>query len=362
MNTRIDVVRPREMTPEDLARWDELQAMVPGPAAANPFMSAHFARAVDGTRPDTRVAVVRRDGEPVAYFPYQRGRFGHGSALAMGVSDHQGAVVHPRESLDPRKLLEACSLSSWEFNHLSGEQRLFVPHATGRFTSPVIDLTPGFAHYEAELRSRSRSFLKGARAQERRLSRHLGPVRLVHDERDPDALSALLAWKSAHYRRTGRRDPFAQPWIDQLVRHLAITTHPECRGVLSVLYAGERPVAAHFGLRSRTVFCCWFPSYDRALATYSPGRILFLHMIEAAASSGIRLFDFGRGDAAYKDSFKTGHVSVHEGVLRRATPGAALHWVRREPARAAHRVVRRHPGLRSAVLRTMSAVGALRER
>src|SRR5690606_5978565 len=96
--------------------------------------------------------------------------------------------------------------------------------------------------------------------------------------------------------------------------------------------------------------------------TYSPGRILFLHMIEAAASSGIRLFDFGRGDAAYKDSFKTGHVSVHEGVLRRATPGAALHWVRREPARAAHRVVRRHPGLRSAVLRTVVAVGALRER
>lgn len=86
---------------------------------------------------------------------------------------------------------------------------------------------------------------------------------------------------------------------------LADTTSPDCPGILSVLYAADRPVAAHFGLRSRTVLSCWLPSYDRTVATFSPGRILCLRMIEAAAASGVRLVDFGRGEAAYKNSFKT---------------------------------------------------------
>ncbi|MFE9029031.1 GNAT family N-acetyltransferase [Streptomyces iakyrus] len=362
MNTHIDVVHPCEMTPEDLARWSELQTTTIGLAAASPFMSAHFAQAVGRARPDTRVAVVHQDGVRVGYFPHQRGHLGHGSALGMGVSDYQGAIVHPQARLDPKHLMRACSLNTWEFNHLGSEQQLFMPHASGRFASPVIDLSSGFERYEAHLHTQSRGFVKAALAQERRMSRHHGPVRLVHDVHNAAGLSTLLAWKSAHYRRTGRRDPFAQPWIGQLVRRLSTSAYPECAGVLSVLYAGERPVAAHFGLRSRTVFSCWFPSYDRALATYSPGRILFLRMIEAAAASGIQLFDFGRGEAAYKNSFKTGQLYVHEGVLRTATPGAALHWLRREPARTAHRLVRRHPALKRAALRTMVAVGGLRER
>lgn len=194
------------------------------------------------------------------------------------------------------------------------------------------------------------------------MDRHLGPLRYVHDERDPAALRTLLAWKSAQYRRTGRRDPFAQPWIARLVTMLADTRSPHCSGILSVLYAAGRPVAAHFGLRSRTVFSCWFPSYDRELATYSPGRVLYLRMMEAAAAAGVHVFDFGRGQAAYKDSFKTGDLLVHEGAVRAAGPGAVLHWLRREPVRAAHGFVRDRPALRAAAVRTLRTIGDVRER
>ncbi|MFF0204668.1 GNAT family N-acetyltransferase [Streptomyces sp. NPDC005017] len=360
MTTRIHVVHPREMTSADLGLWRELQSAPPGAATTNPFMSAPFTQAVGRVRPDTQVAIVHQDGEPVGYFPFQRGRWGHGGAVGLGVSDCQGAVVRPEARLDPQHLMRACSLSAWEFNHLESGQELFLPYTTGRFASPVIDLTSGFGQYEAHLRARSRGFLKAARAQERRMDRRLGPVRFVYEERDPTVLDTLIAWKSAHYRRTGRRDPFTRPWITELVRQLSAMAHPECSGVLSVLYAGERPVAAHFGLRSRTVFSCWFPSYDRALAAYSPGRVLYLRMIEASAASGIRLFDFGRGDAAYKNAFKTADLSVHEGVVRTPGPGAALHWLRREPVRAAHRLVRSQPALKGAAVRTLAAVGSLR--
>ncbi|MFI6039180.1 GNAT family N-acetyltransferase [Streptomyces sp. NPDC051315] len=357
---RIDVVHPDDLTPGDLDLWNELRTTTAD--AANPFMSAQFTRAIGRVRRDTRVAVLHRKKELLGYFPYQRGRWGQGRAVGLGVSDCQGAVLHPGVHVDPRHLMRACSLNVWEFNHLENGQDLFLPYATGQFASPVIDLTHGFEPYEDHLRTHSRSFLKTARAQERRMGRQLGPLRFVYDERNPVALRTLISWKSAHYRRTGRRDPFAQPWITQLVDRLAGTTSPHCSGILSVLYAADRPVAAHFGLRSRTVFSCWFPSYDRSLATYSPGRILYLRMIEASAASGIRLFDFGRGDAAYKNSFKTGDLLVHEGALRTAGPGGTLHWLRREPTRVAHRLVRDHPALRNAAVRALRAVGTMRER
>ncbi|RZU18069.1 GNAT family N-acetyltransferase [Streptomyces sp. BK239] len=357
---RIHVVHPDDLTPGDLELWGELSTATAD--AVNPFMSAQFTRAMGQVRPDTRVAVLHRRRERLGYFPYQRSRWGHGRAVGLGVSDCQGAVLHPDAQLDPLHLMRACSLNAWEFNHLESGQDLFLPYATGQFASPVVDLTHGFARYEDHLRTHSRRFVKTARAQERRMNRQLGPLRYVHDERNPEALRTLLAWKSAHYRRTGRRDPFAQPWITELVDRLAHTTSPHCSGILSVLYAADRPVAAHFGLRSQTVFSCWFPSYDRSLATYSPGRVLYLRMIEAAAASGIRLFDFGRGDAAYKNSFKTGDLLVHEGALRTTGPGGTLHWLRSEPTRAAHRLVRDHPALKRAAVRTLRAVGAVRSR
>ncbi|MFF3501386.1 GNAT family N-acetyltransferase [Streptomyces sp. NPDC003247] len=358
---RIDVVHPDDLTPGDLGLWNELRTTTA--AVANPFMTAQFTRAVGRVRPDTRVAVLRRKPEPVGYFPYQRGRWGHGRAVGLGVSDCQGAILHPDGvRLDPQHLMRACSLTAWDFNHLESGQGIFLPYATGRFASPVVDLTGGFDQYENHLRAQARGFLKATLAQERRMSRRLGPLRFVHDERNPAALRTLIAWKSAQYRRTGRRDPFAQRWITELVHLLSGTTSPDCSGILSVLYAADAPVAAHFGLRSRTVLSCWFPSYDRTVATFSPGRVLYLRMIEAAAASGIHLVDFGRGDAPYKNSFKTGDLVVHEGALRTPGPGAALHWLRREPKRFVHGLLRDQPALKRAAVRTLRAVGTVRER
>ncbi|MFD6230107.1 GNAT family N-acetyltransferase [Streptomyces sp. NPDC060232] len=357
---RIDVIHPADLSPADLELWGELRAMTA--PEANPFMSPEFCQAVGRVRPGAKVAVVRQDGEPVGFFPFERGRWGRGRAIGLGVSDCQGAVLRPGLAVDPHELLRASSLSVWEFNHLESGQDVFLPFATGRFASPVIDLTGGYAGYESLLRAGSRTFLKSTRAQERRLARQVGPLRFVFDERNPAALRTLMTWKSAQYRRTGRRDRFAQDWINNLVRMLAETDALACSGLLSVLYAGERPVAAHFGLRSRTVLSCWFPAYDRALATFSPGRVLYLRMIEAAAAAGIDLLDLGRGDAVYKDSLKTRELIVHEGAVLRAGPGAALHWLSHEPPRAVRGFVRERPRLKAAALRTLKAVGKIRDR
>lgn len=364
-------MRPGELDAAHIERWRELRALSGAPA--NPFMEPEFTRAVGHVRTGARVAVIEGaigggsgSGGPVGFFPYEKGPLGQGRAIGFGVSDCQGPVLSPEHGLTADVLLRACSLASWEFDNLEAGQTLFVPDATEEFDSPVIDIGQGYEAYEAGLRAGSPKFLRTTTAKERRLARQAGEVRFVFDERDPAALRTLMEWKSAQYRRTGRRDRFAKEWIGALVRKLAADHTPDrgagCSGVLSVLYVADRPVAAHFGLRSRTVLSCWFPAYDPAFAKYSPGLILHLRMAEAAADAGIGLLDLGRGAAEYKDALKTGDSRVHEGASVRPGPRAVLYRLGRAPSRRAHSFVRNRPKLAGYAQRALNQVGRLRDR
>lgn len=357
---RVLVLGPHELGPDDHKLWRAIRAESGAPE--NPFLDPVFATAVGRVRPGARVAVLMDEGSPVGYFPFERGRLGRGRAIGLGVSDSQGAVLRPGIGLDARALLRACGLSSWEFDNLEAGQRWFLPHTAEELASPVVDLGDGFESYRERLRRKSPGLLRQTLAKERRLARQVGEVRFVHDARDPEALRALMAWKSAQYRRTGRRDRFAQEWIVRLVELLAGGEEAECRGVLSVLYAAGRPVAAHFGLCSRTVLSWWFPAYDPAYARYSPGVLLHLRMLEAAAAGGIATVDLGSGPARYKDSFKTRDIPVYEGAVVRLGPGGAAFRLGREPARIARRFVRNRPRLAEAAATTLTRLGRLRER
>ncbi|MFF3325454.1 GNAT family N-acetyltransferase [Streptomyces sp. NPDC002889] len=351
---------PSELGARETDAWRELRAKSGAPA--NPFMEPEFTLAVGRVRSAARVAVLWDDGQPAGFFPYEQGPLGHGRAIGLGVSDCQGAVLRPGLRIAPRELLRACGLSTWEFDNLEAGQETFGAGAAEEFGSPVVDIGAGYAAYEDVLRGQSPKFLKTTLAKERRLGRQVGEVRFVFDERDPAALHTLMGWKSAQYRRTGRRDRFAQDWISILVRRLQETRAPGCSGVLSVLYTAGRPVAAHFGLRSRTVLSCWFPAYDPEFAKYSPGLALHLRMAEGAAAAGIGMLDLGRGDAEYKDALKTGELRVHEGASVRPGARAALLWLGREPVRRAHSFVRSRPRLAGYAQQTLNRVGSLRRR
>ncbi|MCQ4212909.1 MULTISPECIES: GNAT family N-acetyltransferase [Streptomyces] len=356
----ITVHRPEELTASLRAAWHE--TMENSPDYQNPFLAPEFTLGVARHRGRAQVAVLREGGEPVGFFPFERGPFGVGRAIGIGLSDCQALVHRPGVSWDTQELLRACDLAVFEFDHLIEEQKPFSRYITGTFASPVQDLKDGgHDSYPEWLKATYPGQARTTLKKERRLTRNVGEMRFVYDERDPKILRQLMRWKSAQYRRTGRMDRFARPWIVNLVDQLATVREPHFTGVLSVVYAGDRPVAAHFGPTSRTVFAGWFTAYDPEFSYYSPGLMMHLRMAEAAGRHGIRVIDWGRGEKEYKDWLKTRELRVAEGFATRAHPMAAAHRLWRRPVRGLRNTVLAHPALRTRADRILKTVGSLRE-
>jgi CelD/BcsL family acetyltransferase involved in cellulose biosynthesis len=108
---------------------------------------------------------------------------------------------------------------------------------------------------------------------------------------------------------------FEFDWTLELLLAVLQRQGPGLWGVMSALYAGDRLVAMHLGMRTETVLHYWFPAYDRELSKYSPGVSLLRLMAEHAAGSGIRRIDLGRGDEPYKLKFASGSIPLASGIV-----------------------------------------------
>ncbi|CAL9383624.1 hypothetical protein SUDANB1_01114 [Streptomyces sp. enrichment culture] len=353
----VTVLRPDELTAADLGAWSAMQRAEP--RLANPFLASEFTLAVGRRRATARVARLRKGGDTVGFFPFERHALGAGKPIGSGFCDCQGLIHRPGLDWDPADLLGACGLALWEYDHLTAGQTPFERAGTprARVASPVMELSDGHQAYLERLRPK---VLRAARGQERRLARDVGPLRLDFHAPDPVLLDTLIHWKSAQLRARGERDPLSQGWFRGLLRELLDLPSESCSGTLSVLRAGDTPVAILYGLRSREVYATWFPAYDTRFARYSPGILLHLKCAEAAAERGITHIDMGKGTSRYKDALKTGDLSVTEGYVGRHTPAAALCRLRMASSRTAHTAINASPRVHRAAVRAVGAVDRLR--
>ncbi|MEO3760965.1 GNAT family N-acetyltransferase [Mycobacterium sp. B14F4] len=347
------VVHPAELSESELRRWREIQR--DAPMLGSPFLSPEFTLAVGAIQPRSRVAVLRDGAEVVGFFPFERRSLGYGVPIGAWYSDCQGIVHSAGLEFDARQLLRACGLAVWEFNHLVEGQTHFEPYKITNAASPIMDLSAGFQPLLATLRKNSNSKFKDVLRLHRKLEREVGPLRFVYQSQDHAALRTVMAWKSAQYLRTGTADKFARRWFVDLFDQLFATTSESFSGVLSMLYAGDEPVAGHFGLRSDRVMAYWFPAFDRRYGPYSPGLILNLFVAEAAAGSGIGHVDLGAGPEEYKRWFRTGELTLSQGRVARRSPGAALYSIRRASSATARQAVTSHPSLLRTVKRARSS-------
>jgi CelD/BcsL family acetyltransferase involved in cellulose biosynthesis len=197
--------------------------------------------------------------------------------------------------------MQQCRLAAWNFDHLLTSQSSFTAFHHYIEVSPQLDLSKGYESYVHEQRSSGSEQIKKSGNLMRRLEREIGPLRFVADSTDAASLESVLAWKSLQYRQTDKPDLFAPGWIREAVQRIFTMRTDGCCGILSLLYAGDRLLAGHFGIRSRHTWHYWFPSYNKEAAKYSPGMILLLKMAEHAPKVGVSIIDLGMGMSPYKE-------------------------------------------------------------
>jgi CelD/BcsL family acetyltransferase involved in cellulose biosynthesis len=359
----ITLCAPHQLSARQQAQWRLFQQQVG--SINSPFLAPAFAIAMSRSRPDMQVAIVEQGGETVAFFSFERHRFGIGKALGYDLSDYQGVVHAPGFRWSGPQLLEACGLAVWEFDHLVGDQvKMFGPQDVTLRPSPVVDLREGWDDWNAGKRKTSSSRMKKASQYQRKMERTHGPIRLEFDSRDPAELDLLMKWKSLQYTRTGRRDRFAQPWFSDAVRELFETRDHGFSMILSTMYVAEQPVSLYLALRVDDVLAGWFPAYDAdpRFANLSPGLIHFVNLVRLAGENGVRIFDLGAGEAAYKETFKDFDFTVAAGTLRRPTAVATVRRLQTAPKRIATDFVLQHPPLRRAARETLKRIGHLQTR
>jgi len=308
-------IRPTELDADLVHRWRGLQAR--DEAFASPYFCPEFTQSVAQVRRDVEVALIEADGSVVGFFPFQRVGFGVAKPVGGPFSDYHGVIAPADLQWRVDDLMRAAKLSVWAFDHLAGATRAFADYVRRQATSPQIDLSGGFGQFEAHVKATESDFLENTRRKARKIAREIGELRFEYH--DPSAVQQMIEWKSAQYRRShpaGIDVVFVNRWATALVHEIAGLQQPDgFEGVCSSLYAGDRLVAVHMGMRSRTHWHYWLPTYDIELSKYSPGSILLLRMIETSQARGIRIIDLGKGDSTYKSRVMTGAYPLLEGAV-----------------------------------------------
>jgi len=292
-------------------------------------------------RGDVEVGILEEGGEPVGFFPFQRGPRNVARPVGGKMSDFQGVVARREAVWDPRRLLHGCRLSAWHFDHLVASQQPFQPYHWSVAPSPYLDLSRGWEGYESEQLAIHRESFKRTMRKLRHTVREAGPLRIQIHSSSPTVLQTLIKWKSEQYHRTRVVNVFAFDWTAALLQRVLAAQGEGFSGVMSALYIGDVMAAILLSMRSYDVLHAWFSAYRPEYAQFSPGLISWLELVKAYSAIGIRRVDLGKGPEEYKTHVMSGTVDVAEGsvdfrpvtrLLRRHWQ-RAYEWARRSPLR-----------------------------
>ena len=93
----------------DWRLWCELQRTEP--LLESPYFRPEFVRAVATVRTDVEIAVLKRDGTTVGFFPFQRGTLHIGRPVGGKLSDYHGVIARPDLEFDAGWLVRQASRS-----------------------------------------------------------------------------------------------------------------------------------------------------------------------------------------------------------------------------------------------------------
>jgi CelD/BcsL family acetyltransferase involved in cellulose biosynthesis len=318
---KASLVTPQELDADSIRRWEQLRAS--NPIYASPFYSPHFTIAVGAVRPDAQVAIFEQERRIVGFLPFHRVRAGIAKPIGGHLNDYHGAILEPGLSLADPGVLHAAGIDAYDFDHLPAHFKAGSQATDLTQASPQMDLSEG---YDSCTGAKGDSWKRGHRdmaRKSRKMDRELGAIHFEFAGDSEELFNRHAQMRNALYANMGLRPDYCTGWQGEVLRSLRNVDSPDFRSVLSLLYAGSRPVAAHFGLISSGVLHWWFPAYDLAVQRYSPGLQLIDHCAQQAASTGVSLIDFGKGADRYKTLFADRSVPMVKGSICRSGSLAA---------------------------------------
>ena len=311
---RGEVLRPSDLGPSEIALWHQMLAQ--SPSLQRAFFTPAFALACERALGHAYVAVLHSGATIRGFLPFQfktawHQRIGLAERIGGNMSDAAGLIAWPDLRIDTATLMQAAGLASLHLSHIMPGQEQPELDIDWSQTSFVTDLSAGPAAYFADLETRNRTFVRDTERCDRKANKTYGPPALLSTDRIPaDRLAGAIAAKRRQYQETKVADPFGFANNLHLLEALNETPAPECRLVLASLDVGGRSLAQHLGLLHNGVMSWWFPAYDPEAKAVSPGRLLLWYVIRNATEDGIRLIDYGEGEAEYKRQFSTGTLRL----------------------------------------------------
>lgn len=309
-----ETIHPSNLTPQDRAAWLDLCAA--DPAYGSPLLGPDFAVRVGRFRADALVTIWRSidaDGrrQPVAFLPHHRRLGGLACPIGAPLSDYHGPVAV--RGFDLAAALEIAGLSAYRFSSLP--LPAWAPPAAAKTAADgfLIDLQESPEAYLEALREQRPKSFKNYRRLAHKIERELGPLHLTACT-DRQVFIRLLDWKQAQLARTAAFDFLAPAWLQAMLHDLFDDSRQEDGGLMLALYAGDRLLGGHFGLRPGEVYHPWIASTDPTLAEWAPGHLFLLQVIRAMPELGLRVYDLGPSHDHYKRPYARSVRPVVEGV------------------------------------------------
>ncbi len=320
----IDVVRPAQLSAEDIALWAGFQKT--GENLGSPFLSPWWARTVEAAQcPDkscVRIAVLKEAGRTVGFFPV---KVMGGMAMPPGapMCDYQGLIAPPQVTVDPRRLLEALGVARYDFCHMPKSQATFAGHLRGASPSWISRLPFGYEAYAHDKNAES-GVLKDLDKRRRKAEKDLGKVTFTAFSRSQSDFEKMMDWKRGQYRETGQTDIFAAGWTTRLMQELFASRDPDFGGALFTLHIDDQLAAAQFHLRGADVIHAWIIAHDAGFERVSPGLLLFQDIMRWMDDTPYTSIDYGPGEYRFKKQLANAECMMGHGFVGRPSASTFL--------------------------------------
>jgi CelD/BcsL family acetyltransferase involved in cellulose biosynthesis len=242
----------------------------------------------------------------------------------------RGDILLDRSAIQ-RMLYEgarAASVDAFSFLNQPSEWRGAAHPLTQLPTQPSPSLLHGTslpASSEAIVASMSGDSKKRMRWRMRKLE-DVGPISFMHSRSHDEIVAVIEAFrrqKKVRIDAMGVSAGFDIDLVAAFMEEAALSQEPGIE--LYALKAGEQIVAMYGGVSHAGAFHAMVNSFDTdpEISRTSPGELVTIHLLQALCNQGLKEFDLGVGEAAYKDKWCDRHEALVDSFIGVTAKGKA---------------------------------------